>query len=133
MNIIIEDFIEKIKNVFSLVKNKVIDLYNQNRQLFFVFSSLLIIILLCIILLIFIPKNKKENITYNTDTLELSEKLLIPDGPELPNNYTFSRETTEKWSQQEAESWFTNPSQKDIDALSNSNNKMINEIIGAAP
>ena len=36
-------------------------------------------------------------------------------------------------TEQEAQVWFTEPSQKDIDSLSKSNDKMINEITGAAP
>ena len=96
--------------------------------------SLCFIIFLCIVLLIFIPKEKKESQNSTIQNhLELSEKLLIPNGPELPKDYTFSRKTKEKWTEEEAQVWFTEPSQKDIDSLSKSNDKMINEITGAAP
>lgn len=134
MNEIVHNVIEKVKTVFSSVKNKIIELYFDNKKVFFLLVSLCFIIFLCVILLIFMPKKKKESQnSYIENNLELSEKLLIPNGPELPKDYTFSRKTKEKWTEEEAQVWFTEPSQKDIDSLSKSNDKMINEITGAAP
>ena len=134
MNEIVQNAIEKVKTVFSSVKNKIIELYFDNKKVFFLLVSLCFIIFLCIVLLIFMPKKKKESQnSYIENNLELSEKLLIPNGPELPKDYTFSRKTKEKWTEEEAQVWFTEPSQKDIDSLSKSNDKMINEITGAAP
>lgn len=137
MNDKIEKLLEKIKAIFSLFKNKILEFYNENKRLFFIFSGLIFVILSCIFLIIFIPKGnqkeKKQQNLYSQEKLQLSEKLLIPDGPELPKNYTFSRQQKEKWSEEEAQPWFTIPSQKDIDSLSKSNNNMIDEIIGAAP
>lgn len=134
MNEIVQNVIEKVKTVFSSVKNKIIELYFDNKKVFFLLVSLCFIIFLCIVLLIFIPKEKKESQNSTIQNhLELSEKLLIPNGPELPKDYTFSRKTKEKWTEEEAQVWFTEPSQKDIDSLSKSNDKMINEITGAAP
>ena len=134
MNEIVQNAIEKVKTVFSSVKNKIIELYFDNKKVFFRLLSLCFIIFLCIVLLIFIPKEKKESQNSTIQNhLELSEKLLIPNGPELPKDYTFSRKTKEKWTEEEAQVWFTEPSQKDIDSLSKSNDKMINEITGAAP
>lgn len=134
MNEIVQNAIEKVKTVFSSVKNKIIELYFDNKKVFFLLLSLCFIIFLCIVLLIFIPKEKKESQnSYIENNLELSEKALIPNGPELPKDYTFSRKTKEKWTEEEAQVWFTEPSQKDIDSLSKSNDKMINEITGAAP
>ena len=134
MNEIVQNAIEKVKTVFSSVKNKIIELYFDNKKVFFLLLSLCFIIFLCIVLLIFILKEKKESQNSTIQNhLELSEKLLIPNGPELPKDYTFSRKTKEKWTEEEAQVCFTEPSQKDIDSLSKSNDKMINEITGAAP
>ena len=134
MNEIMQNFIEKIKKVFSSVKNKITELYFDNKKVFFLLAGLFFVIIFCIILLICLPKEKKESQNSTIQNhLELSEKLLIPNGPELPKDYTFSRKTKEKWTEEEAQVWFTEPSQKDIDSLSKSNDKMINEITGAAP
>ena len=134
MNEIMQNFIEKIKKVFSSVKNKITELYFDNKKVFFLLAGLFFVIIFCIILLICLPKEKKESQNvYVENHLELSEKPLIQNGPELPKDYTFSRKEKEKWTEEEAQVWFTEPSQKDIDSLSKSNDKMINEIIGAAP
>ena len=134
MNEIVQNVIEKVKTVFSSVKNKIIELYFDNKKVFFLLAGLFFVIIFCIILLICLPKEKKESQNSTIQNhLELSEKLLIPNAPELPKDYTFSRKTKEKWTEQEAQVWFTEPSQKDIDSLSKSNDKMINEITGAAP
>ena len=61
MNEIVQNAIEKVKTVFSSVKNKIIELYFDNKKVFFLFLSLCFIIFLCIVLLIFIPKEKKES------------------------------------------------------------------------
>ena len=76
---------------------------------------------------------KKEPGALPGTVLELTEPLSIPDGPELPKDYTASRNPKDKWSQEEAEEWFTLPSQKEIDSLSKANDNLINEITGAAP
>lgn len=137
MNEKIEDLLEKIKTVFSPLKDKIAEIYDENKKLFFVFAGLIFVILICVFLLIFMPKEnqeeKKRKIPYPQEKSELSEKPLIPGGPELPKDYTYSRQTKEKWSKEDAEIWFTVPSQKEIDSLSKSNDNMINEIIGAAP
>ena len=134
MNELLQNIIEKIKKVFSSVKNKNVDLFFENKKVFFLLAGLFFVIIFCIILLICLPKEKKASDGSTVENhLELSEKPLIPNGPELPKDYTFSRKTKEKWTEEEAQVWFTEPSQKDIDSLSKSNDKMINEIIGAAP
>ncbi len=137
MNKKIKDLLEKIKTIFSIIKDKIISLYIENKKMFYIFAALIFFILFCVFLLIFIPKNKqkesKQDTSYSQERSELSEKPFIPNGPELPKDYTYSRQTKEKWEKEDAEPWFTIPSQKDIDSLSKSNEKMINEIIGAAP
>ena len=61
MNEIVQNVIEKVKTVFSSVKNKIIELYFDNKKVFFLLVSMCFIIFLCVILLIFIPKKKKES------------------------------------------------------------------------
>ena len=44
-----------------------------------------------------------------------------------------TRQTKEKWSDEQADTWFQIPGQKDIDSLEKANDNIINEITGAAP
>ncbi len=65
--------------------------------------------------------------------LNAEKELLIPKGPDVPDEYITSRKTESKWSEAEAEKWFTVPDEKEVLKLSEANSKMIDEIIGAAP
>ena len=84
-------------------------------------------------LIIFIVKKDKEPKKVPGQELVLTEKLVVPNGPELPRDYNTSRQTKDKWTDQESQQWFTIPGDKEIEALSKSNDNLINEIIGAAP
>lgn len=128
------NILDAITNFISSLSEKIFSFYEENKKLSYIILGLTIVILICLILLVTVGKNdrKKEKNIPGTK-LELTETLIIPNGPELPRDYTPSRKTKEKWTEEEAEIWFTVPSQKEIDSLSTSNENMINEIIGAAP
>ena len=124
---------ENIKEKVSPLIEKVRDFYEENKMLSLIIAGLVALLLLCIILLIALAGKKKEMPVVPGTVLELTETLVIPDGPELPKDYTASRTPKEKWSEEEAQKWFTVPSQKEIDSLSKANDNLINEITGAAP
>ena len=124
---------ENIKEKVSPLIEKVRDFYEENKMLSLIIAGLVALLLLCIILLIALTGKKKEPVVVPGTVLELTETLVIPDGPELPKDYTASRTPKEKWSEEEAQEWFTVPSQKEIDSLSKANDNLINEITGAAP
>lgn len=121
------------KEKLSALVEKVREFYEENKMLSYILAALVILLLLCIILLIALTGKKKEPAIVPGTVLELNEPLAIPDGPELPKDYTTSRTPKDKWSEEEAQKWFTIPSQKEIDSLSKANDNLINEITGAAP
>ena len=124
---------EKIKEKLSPLVEKVREFYEENKMLSYIIAGLLALLILCIILLIVLAGKKKEPAIVPGTVLELTETLAVPDGPELPKDYTASRTPKDKWSEEDAEEWFTVPSQKEIDSLSKANDNLINEITGAAP
>ena len=124
---------ENIKEKLSPLVEKARGFYEENKMLSYIIVGLVALLFLCIILLIVLTGKKKEPNVIPGTVLELTEPLAIPDGPELPKEYTASRTPKEKWSQEESEEWFTVPSQKEIDSLSKANDNLINEITGAAP
>ena len=123
----------KIKEKISPVVEKVREFYEENKMLSYIILGLLAVLFLCIILLITLAGKKKETVVVPGTVLELTEPLAVPNGPELPKDYTASRTPKDKWSEDDAEEWFTLPSQKEIDSLSKANDNLINEITGAAP
>ena len=124
---------EKIKEKLSPLVEKVREFYEENKMLSYIIAGLLALLILCIILLIVLAGKKKEPAIVPGTVLELTETLAVPDGPELPKDYTASRTPKDKWSEEDAQEWFTVPSQKEIDSLSKANDNLINEITGAAP
>ena len=77
------------------------------------------------------PKKQKTNEIENP--FILSQELKNIDGPEIQNDYIYTRETKDKWTSTETEQWFTEPTQKEIDSLKKSNEKIISDILGVAP
>ena len=128
-----QGILDNVKEKASSIFEKLREFYEENKMLSFIIAGLTLLLLICIILLIAIAGKKEEPVVVPGTVLELTEPLAIPDGPELPKDYTASRTPKDKWSEEETEEWFTIPTQKEIDSLSKANDNLINEITGAAP
>ena len=124
---------ESVSTFMEPLVEKVKEFYEENKMLSYIIAGLVALLILCIILLCVLAGKKKEPAAVPGTILELTENLVVPDGPELPKDYTPSRTTKERWTDEEAQEWFTVPSQKEIDSLSKANDNLINEITGAAP
>ncbi len=123
-----ENLKEKIVSLFELIK----DYCSQNKRNAILFATLAASILLLLILLLCIPKNKKTKVEEEKPVV-LTENLLIPDGPEINKDYNISRQTQDKWTAEQADSWFEKPTEKDIESLEKANDNIIRDITGAAP
>lgn len=127
--------IEAVSEAIENIKEKAEEFFEENKKMALIIAGLSFVILVCLILLIISigsEKDKKNN-SLEVEQLILSENLLIPDGPSIPRDYNISRTTKNEWSEEEVNEWFTNPSSKEIESLSKTNDNMIKEIIGAAP
>jgi len=111
---------------------KLADYCRENKRNAILFSCLAVSILLLIILLAALPHNKK-NKKIEEKEIVLTEEALIPDGSEIHRDYSISRQTKDKWEDEQIEEWFVTPGQKDIDSLEKANDSIVSEIIGAAP
>ena len=129
------ELFEKIKDKISEIVDTLTEWIEENKKLAILAGSLILVILLCLILLAAAASSakKKKAKPVEEEGLVINENLLIPNGPELPRDYTLSRQTKEKWTDEDVEPWFTLPSEKEINALSQSNDNMVNEIIKVAP
>lgn len=121
------------KKLNSLIE-KAADYFRENKLQAFIISGLIALIFLLLIFLgIAVSFNKKKNTVAQEKTLVLTESPLIPTGPEVQEDYSVSRMSKDKWSEDEADEWFSIPTEKDIQSLGNSNDKIVSDIIGAAP
>lgn len=133
---IIEGLRDKITGLIDSLSEKLSELIETNKKLVFLFAGLIFAVLLCLILLVIaLSKSDKEKDTKSipqTEILEV-EEAVIPDGPKLPKDYNISRPAKDKWSDEEAEEWFTIPGENEVESLSFSNDKIVKDILEAAP
>ena len=126
-----KEFFENLKEKIVSLYQLIVDYCHDNKRNAILFASLGACIILLIIILASIPHGKKN--TEIQKTIVLTEDQLIPDGPELHRDYNISRETKEKWSEEQADTWFEVPTEKDINSLEKANDNIILDITGAAP
>ena len=120
-----------LKETFENIKF----LIDEHKKQTVIICAILIFMTVCaVFMLIFsnISFSKKDSFQMS-EKLYLSENLLLPKNSLETQSYTQSRKTPEKWSKEEAEKYFTLPSQSEVQKLSDSNKKIINEILGATP
>ena len=119
------NLVEKIKYLLEEYKNHVIFI-----------CSILIFMTVCGFCILLFPKkndnNKKNKITTNQELI-INQDILLPNETILENKYTQVRQKKDKWTEEEANTWFTIPDETEIEKLGQSNDKIINDIIGAAP
>lgn len=135
MNEKIKTLYEKIKNFFSTSSKLTLSLLGI--ICFLVLSAIII----SIVGLNLNSKNKnKANISSFLSSQEEDfsqfvqvENFINPQSKTFTQNYYFSRDLRQKWNEQELNEWFTVPNEENIKSLSESNDKIINNIIGAAP
>lgn len=78
-------------------------------------------------------KTAKNQKNVEEQKLVLDQPLLVPSAPSVPDGYITTRKTGKKWPQKEIEKWFTLPDESEVEKLGDSNDRIINDIIGAAP
>lgn len=121
---------------FSTLVEKFRYLIEENRKQTVFVCSVLIFMTLCgffILLLSTSQQEKKETKVINQKNLVIDQELLLPNELTINNKYTHVRQKKEKWSEEEANEWFTVPDETEIEKLSQANDKIVKDIIGAAP
>lgn len=121
---------------FSTLVEKFRYLIEENKKQTIFVCSILIFMTLCgffVLLLSTSQQEKKETKVINQKKLVIDQELLIPNELTINNKYTHVRQKKEKWSEEEANEWFTIPDETEIEKLSQSNDKIVKDIIGAAP
>ncbi len=121
---------------FSTLVEKFRYLIEENKKQTIFVCSILIFMTFCgffVLLLSTSKQEKKETKVINQKNLVIDQELLIPNELTINNKYTHVRQKKEKWSEEEANEWFTVPDETEIEKLSQSNDKIVKDIIGAAP
>ena len=107
---------------------------DTKKKILFI-CGILVLMTLCALVVLTCSTNKKESKREVSEQRKINpeETLLIPSGPAVPDEYVTSRKTEESWSVEDVEKWFTVPDEGEVNKLGESNDSIVNEILGAAP
>ncbi len=120
------DIKETVKKIQSFLQ--------KDTKKTFIACGVLIFLCLCAIIALAASSNKKEKQkSLKEQPLVLDQPLLIPSAPGIPDEYITTRKTEKNWKEDEIEKWFTLPDEEEVQKLGDANDRIIQDIIGAAP
>ena len=117
------------------VKENVRAFVEENTKLTVAITCTLLALLLGALIAYGMSGPEKEIVRELPDTVPYSavDDFFPPQKNPLTEKYYFQREQESQWSGEEFDKWFTTPTEKTVDQLGKSNNRLIDELIGAAP
>lgn len=123
--------------VLNNIKERINNFLHENTKLTIAVSIILItlVVLALIIGTITESQNKVPKQIIFPDTIPYSavEDFFEPKKENLTEEYYFSREQNSAWTDEEFNKWFTVPSNSTVEELGKANEKVADEILGAAP
>lgn len=120
---------EKVTSLFDRLSNFIKE--DKRRALIILLISLIILLIILLIFALVKPSSSKPD--ESVSPITFSQELLVPEGPQVKQDYNVSRQPEETWEIEETENWFTVPSSKEVEELGKANDKLILDVIGAAP
>ena len=127
-------FIGGVMIDFSNIVSDVQDYFTENRRR--VIAVCAVLVFMAVSALVILTRSMPLSVKVKKKpqrTLVLDQTLVPLKGPEAPDGYITTRKIQEKWSQQEIDEWFTEPDSTELDKLAAANDRIIEEILGAAP
>lgn len=111
------------------------DFFSDTTKKIIFICALLVFMVICALLVFVAGGKHKEAKRMPSEQRKINadSPLLVPSGPEVPDEYITSRITEKNWSESEVNEWFSVPDGEKLEKLGESNDRMIDEIIGAAP
>lgn len=119
---------------FSEIVESVKDFYREKTLPAILIS--IVVLLFFLALIIFVVQgcnSSKKQPTIEEAPLVLDNDLMLPDGPSIPDGYALTREPKEKWTKEESQEYFTMPDKEELLNLEYTNDKLIEDILGATP
>lgn len=96
-------------------------------------SGLILFFFLAAMIIVFIQSGKPKSTTQVKPETVQSFDPMSPEPPEIEKDYYQSRKTESVWSEEEIKRWYSKPDSELMAELQAANDKIIEEIIGAAP
>ncbi|MGN0755366.1 hypothetical protein [uncultured Treponema sp.] len=122
-------------NFFEIVKENLQNFLRANTKITAGITILLVVLAVFAFASGIFQEKKKQEIFVFPEQIPFSavEDFFPPKDDSLTEDYYFSREQNSTWSKDEFDRWFSVPSKENVEALGKSNEKIANEILGAAP
>lgn len=122
-------------NFFEIVKENLQNFLRENTKITAGITILLVALAVFAFASGIFQEKKKQEIFVFPEQIPFSavEDFFPPKEDPLTEDYYFSREQNATWSKDEFDRWFSVPSKENVEALGKSNEKIANEILGAAP
>ncbi len=121
---------------FSGTVESVKSLFADTKKRTLLICALLVFMTACAVVVFSVSDGKKESSKKTSSEqrkIGADQRLLVPGGPAVPDEYVRSRKTEPSWSEGEMEEWFSFPDEGEVKKLAESNDKIVDDIIGAAP
>ncbi|MBQ4014670.1 MAG: hypothetical protein II610_05400 [Treponema sp.] len=119
---------------FSELGENIREFFSQRQKAALLSSLLLLFFCAALVAIILIPQNKTPpSVKFKSEPLEADQELLLPQGVSMPEEYATSRETKEKWNEDDVREWLSPPSGEALQKLSSANDALVRKITEAAP
>lgn len=117
---------------FYEIKENISD-YVQEKPHVFLIILLIILLFLAGLVVLFIQSSPKKPEVQTVEKFEADAAIISPDEPIIEKDYYPFRTTENKWNDEDLNNWFTYPDGKSMSQLESVNDKIVDDIIGAAP
>ena len=122
-----KEMLQKVKE--SFVTEKISDVFKN----IYVMISAFIILVIVLLLLIFSLNSGKSSKKNIMPVADLKDDLILPDEPGIQQEFQYFHMQKTKWTDEDAAEWFVKPNTQMMEELTGSNDKLISDILEAAP
>ncbi|MBO4387480.1 MAG: hypothetical protein J5817_10775 [Treponema sp.] len=121
------DFLDKIRDAYD-------NLAAKTSRLAVTILGIILLLFVCALIALGVHSCNQNRIgDVKREDFKTEDEFIPPSNIKLTEDYYFSREQKECWSQEEIEKWFSNPNTVNMNELKQANDALVDEIIGAAP
>ena len=119
---------------FSELAENIRDIFSQRQKALLFSCVLTAFFCAALVAIVLIPQNKTPPVVqFKSEPLEPDQELLLPQGVSIPQDYAVSRETKERWSEDQVDEWLSEPDQEALKKLSAANDALARSVLEAAP
>ncbi len=115
------------------IKDSMYDLTHEKPLLFTVIVIVVFLFFAGLIILMIQTTPVKKVPVKEAEPFTQDAPVIIPDSPDIEKDYYPARITENQWQKEEVNKWFTYPEEETLKELEKANNKIVDDITGAAP